>query len=213
MSAKDVLPPNATTFERALAHGLSEDLPVPIGESLDAATAPAAFLPFVAHAEGVVLWFDDWSEARKRHVAETWLQGYAKIVGTRLAADAFLALVDANVVHRLTYPAPFIVGETAVGTRLVDQPHHSAHYLIAVDLVEPVAAFTVGYTATGDGAISPPDDQPIERALAALIAAKSPTTEYRAHFDTRRPITSGDAPSTSAAVITGQYLDRLELSA
>ena len=213
MTVKDILPPNAGPVEKAVAWGLSETLPVPISEALVAATAPADFLPFVAHAEGVALWFDDWSDDRKRHVAEHWLQSYAQIVGTRAAVDAFLALVDAQVVHRLTYPAPFIVGETPVGTRLVDQPHHSAHYLIDVDLIEPSGAFAVGQVAVGDVSIAPPDDGPIRRVYAALIAAKSPSTEYRAHFDTRRPTTTGDAPSTSDAITTGQYQDRLELSA
>jgi len=212
VSAKDILPPNATAFEIALTHGLSEPLPVPIRETMDPATAPLDVLPFLAHGEGVSIWFDDWPEARKRHVAENWLKDYASIVGTRSAADAFLALVDASVVHRLSYPAPFVVGDVPVGSRLVNQQHHTAQFLVLVTLVEPAEALAVGAVPVGDGALTPPDDKPITRALTAMRAAKSPDTEYRAHFDTRRPSSTGDRPSTSDALPVGHYRDRVELN-
>lgn len=208
----ELLPSNASPLEHGLDDATARVVPVPIATSLDAQDAPVAFVPFLAHREGVTLWFDDWPEARKRQVAENWLQDYARIIGTRPAADDFLALVDASVVHRLSYPAPFVVGDVPVGSRLVNQQHHTAHFLVSVDLVEQAEALAVGAVPVGDGALAPPDDEPITRALTALRAAKSPDTEYRAHFDTRRPSSTGDRPSTSDALPVGHYRDRVELN-
>jgi len=65
-----LLPPNATAAERALAEtvGRVSDIPVPVGDSWDPQTCPAALLPWLAWALSVDLWGASWSDAIKRQV-------------------------------------------------------------------------------------------------------------------------------------------------
>jgi phage tail P2-like protein len=66
--AEDLLPPNSTKAERALA-GVSariDAIPVPIDTLWDADRCPAALLPWLAWSLSVDVWRDDWTEARKR---------------------------------------------------------------------------------------------------------------------------------------------------
>lgn len=66
----DLLPPNATPQERALALATARlaDVPVPLKTLHNPDTCPAALLPWLAWAESVDDWDAGWSEARKRAV-------------------------------------------------------------------------------------------------------------------------------------------------
>jgi len=64
----DLLPPNSTALERALAEvgATATDLSVPIRELWDPDTCPLALLPWLAWAWSVDEWSDAWSEQQKR---------------------------------------------------------------------------------------------------------------------------------------------------
>ncbi|TKD40705.1 phage tail protein I [Azotobacter chroococcum] len=64
----DLLPPNSTALERAVAEvgASAADLPVPIRELWDPDTCPLALLPWLAWAWSVDEWSDAWSEQQKR---------------------------------------------------------------------------------------------------------------------------------------------------
>lgn len=69
-AAFDLLPPNATPYERGLARGTRRliDVPTPIAEAFRPYDTPASVLPFLAWERSVDIWEDDWSETRKRNV-------------------------------------------------------------------------------------------------------------------------------------------------
>jgi P2-related tail formation protein len=195
MSVETVIPDNSDVFERALAAAMSDILPVPVREKLDPDTTSEEFLPFLAHGEAVKLWFDDWPVARKRHVAKEWLKSYASIIGTRAALEPFLALVEADLIDRISNPTYFVIGETPISDGM--RVGHGPHYLTALVKASPVAEpdhFTIGVT---------PVDQPIrvhdidttalDRAKAAMRAAKAPETHYTVDFGWLRPATFDDA--------------------
>lgn len=64
----DLLPPNSTALERALAAvgASATDLAVPIRELWDPDTCPLELLPWLAWAWSVDEWDDAWSEQQKR---------------------------------------------------------------------------------------------------------------------------------------------------
>ncbi|SEI83320.1 phage tail protein, P2 protein I family [Azotobacter beijerinckii] len=64
----DLLPPNSTALERALAEvgASATELPVPIRALWDPDACPLALLPWLAWAWSVDAWDDAWSEQQKR---------------------------------------------------------------------------------------------------------------------------------------------------
>lgn len=68
--ADDLLPPNATPAERALAGATARitDVPVPVGDLWDPWACPAALLPWLAWALSVDEWDPEWPEATRREV-------------------------------------------------------------------------------------------------------------------------------------------------
>jgi phage tail P2-like protein len=64
----ELLPPNATKAERAIAAatGRISDVPLLVRESWDPDTCPVALLPWLAWAYSVDEWHPDWSEETKR---------------------------------------------------------------------------------------------------------------------------------------------------
>lgn len=65
---RSLLPPNATPQERAL-EGATEraaSVPVPLRETWNPETCPAALLPWLAWAFSIDEWREDWSEGAKR---------------------------------------------------------------------------------------------------------------------------------------------------
>jgi P2-related tail formation protein len=221
MTAASLLPNNSSDLEFALAYALSRDPGSPLRALRDPYTVPAGSLPWLASHHGVRLWFDDWSEARKRDVVAHHAglhpayegERLGDLVGTRAGLDRYLSYVDASVVHSLAYPAPFIVGDTAAGSRRVNQAPFTADYLVQVVLVENDETLAAGANAVGDVSVSPPDNRPIDRALAAARAAKATAILLGLFFETRRALTTAEATSTSSALSVGDFLDKLELSA
>lgn len=63
-----LLPPNATSLERALdgTAGQLADVPLPIRDLWNPATCPRELLPFLAFGVSIDFWDTNWTEAEKR---------------------------------------------------------------------------------------------------------------------------------------------------
>lgn len=184
MSA-DILPTNATAFERAVADAMQDVLPVPIRELLDPAQTSAAFIPFLAAHESVDLWFDDWSLPRKRAMVASAL-GLAALKGTRRGCREFLTYVDASLLSTVAHPRRFIAGRSAVGVHPLQFPTFRARYLIKVVLKRHLRACVAGRGAAGRHAVVPVSLESIRRARIAATVSKGPGTQYIATFAHRR---------------------------
>ena len=62
----DLLPPNATELERALAAATDRPVPVIVREVWNPDTCPAAILPWLAWAYSLDEWDSTWTEEQKR---------------------------------------------------------------------------------------------------------------------------------------------------
>lgn len=63
-----LLPPNATTLERAVAGAGARisDIPAPLADLWNPATCPEELLPWLAWGLSIDIWNSDWTEAEKR---------------------------------------------------------------------------------------------------------------------------------------------------
>lgn len=188
MSWSQLLPDTADLYERAAMEGAEAQLPIPIRELVDPATTTPAFLPFVAVHNGVKLWFDDWSLARKRQMAAEANQ-LADLVGTRPGLAGFLGYVDAQIVATVAHPRRFTLGRSAVGRERLVFPAFTARYLLKVRTARPIAAMRLGRGALGlHGAVAV-SREPLRRARIAASVAKAPATQYTVTFAWRRRVT------------------------
>ncbi|BAP94473.1 tail protein [Aurantimonas phage AmM-1] len=217
-TAADILPGNAGPFERVLGAALTDELPVPIREIMDPYQAPAEFLPFLAAHESVDLWFDDWSEERKREmiaqcagvsVLHDGMLGDLK--GTREGLRRYLAFVDAEIVDVVAHPVRFVIGRSGLGRVPIAHPAFTAHYLVRVELDRPVNAFEIGRSAIGKAALQSVDRTPIRRAQRAMTIAKAPETLYSASFAWRRRIQLSDNIPIDGTHALGGWIDRTRL--
>lgn len=209
--ADEILPNDEGPIQNGIAFSASDELPVPIAQILDPFATPARFLPWLAAHNGVRLWWSDWPEERKRRIIDDWPR-LASLIGTRAAAVAFLAYVDAEVVAKRSYPARFPVGRMAAGRSTpIRHPAHTAQFLIKVRLRAHPRAICVGRTAVGRGAVLGVDREPLRRARAALVASKAPGSEYSASFAHRSPITVDDGFDLDAGLAFGDFMDRASL--
>ncbi len=185
MSWSQRLPDTADLYERATMEGAEAQLPIPIRELVDPATTTPAFLPFVAVHNGVKLWFDDWSLARKRQMADEANQ-LADLIGTRPGLAGFLAYVDAQIVATVAAPRRFTLGRSGVGRERLAFPAFTARYLVKVRTARPVSSLRLGRGALGlHGAVAI-SREPLRRARIAASVSKSPATQYTATFAWRR---------------------------
>lgn len=210
-SASRLLPPNAGPFELALADAMSDHLPVPLAQALDPMQTPADLLPWLAVHEGVQLWWSDWPEERKRRLIAQWPR-LAWLIGTRAAAEPFLAFVDATIVHKVAHPARYPVGRMAAGIQPVNHKPFVARYLLKVALRAPARAICVGRTAVGRSALRTINREPLRRAMTAISTAKGPAPAYTVTFAHRLPTTLDQGlPLDEAGSVLGQYQDRIRL--
>lgn len=211
MTGADLQAGSAGAFQRAAAEAFIDVLPVPIREILDPAQTPLTFLPHLAVHEGVRLWYSDWSRERKRQIIADWPR-LAALIGTRAAAQRFLDYVDAEIIHKVSYPAVRPVGRLAVGVHPISHKHHRARFLVKTKLTAPRRAIVVGRTAVGRACIRPASVEPLERAKHALVTAKAPATEYGVTFAHRLPITLDDEISLDGPGFAfGSFKDRTRL--
>ena len=210
MNAGDVIYDEAAPFERALAAAFSDVLPLPIREIMDPVRTPAAFLPFLAAHESVDLWFEDWPEERKRLMIRRALE-LATLKGTRAAAAAFLAFVDATIIHRRSYPAHKPVGRIAAGITPVQSTAFKATFLLKTELKAPPRSFVACRSAIGHAPVRRIDFSPLRRAELALAVSKSPETAFTVTHAHRVPTTLDDGLDLAAGHVFGSFKDRLRL--
>lgn len=209
-TADELLPTNAGVFENAAALAISDTLPVPLRQIVDAAETPVAFLPFLAAHESVDLWFEDWTEARKREmIAEAMSLAARK--GTRVGAERFLSYVDGVLLDVIAYPHPFVIGAAVIGHTPIGWPHHLAAYLIKITTEVPLSAFAVGTSALGAEHLHTADTERLRRGLVALRAAKAPDTEIQVDWAHMRVITADDALSVDGGHYVGEFVARRKL--
>lgn len=206
----DILPANSGPFERALAVGMSDGLPVPLTQILDPATTPKRTMLFLAGHESVDLWYSDWpDDLKRRMIADAPL--LAQLIGTREAAQRFLDYVGAEIIHKVSYPAAKPIGRIAVRLTPIQMKAFVARYLVKVILKANKNAICVGRTAIGRASIRPPSREPILRAMKALSLSKSPDTAYTINFAHRIPRSLDDGIDLDAGYTLGEYRDRLRL--
>lgn len=215
-----ILPSNSDTFEKALAHAMSDELPVPYEQILDPYETPVAWLPWLAAHYSVDLWFDDWSEATKREMIaqcaglSTTYPGeqLGDLKGTFEGLRRYLWFVGATALDRVSYPAKFVIGQSAIGINPIQHPPYKARYLVKVTLDMPINAFIIGRSAVGIAAIRPPSREPIIRAKRAARIAKFEHVQYTVSFTHRRKLQFGDAPLFGDGVTFGAFVDRTSLT-
>mgnify|MGYP002714027380 FL=1 len=95
----DLLPPNSTPAERALAEAVSRlgDVPVKIREVWDADTIPLPLLPWLAWAYSVDEWDSAWLETQKRDAVKSSLR-VQRQKGTIGAVRQALAALGLSIV-------------------------------------------------------------------------------------------------------------------
>lgn len=184
MSWSELLPETADFYERATMEGAEAVLPVPLRQLVDPTATTPAFLPFVAVHNGVQLWFDDWSEARRRQMAADW--ELADLVGTRIGLRRHLAYVDSQLISSVAHPRRFVAGLSAVGVQPLQFPIFTARYLIKVGLRRHIRSCVASRSALGKHALVPVNLEPIRRAKIAATVSKGPGTQYTATFAHRR---------------------------
>lgn len=209
-SVGDLLPGASGLFEEAVAAGMSDVLPVPIEEIVEAAQTPVAFLPWLAVHYGVRLWFPDWPEALKRFVIDE-APAVSFTIGTRTAVPVLLDYVDATLVDAKAYPQRFVFGSAVIGRTSVRHPPFMARYLVHVETSTPRIGFVYGRAVLGRHAGRAPSREKFKRARAALRAAKAPESEYRVSFQTKRQITIADAIPLDGTYALGQFISRTRL--
>lgn len=206
-------------YERALAAGMSDDLPVPFAELMDPYTTRVDLLDWLAGDYSVDLWYSDWPEERKREIIAHTIgksttypgERLPELKGTEVAAERYLAYVDAEIIDKRAYPQRFAIGEIAAGYHPVQFKPFVARYLVKVQLAEPVNAICVGQSAVGSACVSGIDRTPINRACEAITVSKAPETAYTVDFAHLIPITLDDVFDLEGGHIFGSYRPRLEL--
>lgn len=214
-----LLPSNSGAFERALAAGMSDDLPVPYAQIMDPYETPVRFLPWLAFHHSVDLWYEDWPEARKREIIAQYAgrstvrpgDRLPEYKGTHEGVIRFLGFVDAEVIDFVSYPARFVMGLSSPSFTPIGHPPFKARWLVKVLLDKPANAFVLGLSALGKAALRSVDLTPVKRAKEAMRAAKAPETEYLITTAWRRPIIVGDDISFGDELPIGGFIDRTHL--
>ncbi|WP_306180487.1 phage tail protein I [Rhizobium sp. AN73] len=132
-------------FEKALIAGMTDDLPIPYDVIMDPYRTPARFLPWLAAHHSVDLWYDDWSEERKREMiaqcaglsTDYPASPLAALKGTLVGLKRYLAFVDADIIDRIAHPARFTFGRAVIGRTPIAHQPFTAHYLVHVTLRAP----------------------------------------------------------------------------
>lgn len=204
-SVGDLLPGARGPFEEAAAAGMSDVLPAPIADAVDAWRSLAAFLPWLAVHYGARLWFSDWTDDIKRLVvAEAPALDFS--IGTRAAAAPLLSYVGATLVDARAYPQRFVFGRAVVGRAPLQHPPFMARFLAHIETSTPRNGFVFGRAALGRRAGRTPSREKFRRARAALRAAKAPESEYRVNFQHKRQITLADGVPLDGTFALGQFI-------
>lgn len=95
MDVRSLLPPNATTAERAMEQVMAHegDLPLDIRTIKNPDTCPTVLLPWLAWEYAITWWDESWTEKQKRSVIKS-AAGVNKRRGTVSAVKRALAAVN-----------------------------------------------------------------------------------------------------------------------
>lgn len=216
----DMIPSTSGPMEKALAAGMSDELPVEYARLLDPYRTDIEFLPRLAAHHSVDLWFTDWSEEKKREMiaqcagVSTTYPGepLAELKGTFEGLKRYLWFVGAEVLDRVAYPVRFVMGQSAIGITPINHPPFKARYLIKLDLEKPFNAFVIGQSAIGRMALRRVSTEPINRARKAARIAKAEHCEYSVSFTHRTKLNFGDDISFDADVGFETFVDRTSLA-
>jgi P2-related tail formation protein len=209
-SVAELLPPHSTLFERSMAAAVSYKVPVEIRAVVSPPQTPDNFLPFLAGHESVDLWFDDWSDARKREMTAeaptiAWLKG------TRQGSIRFLHYVDGTLVDAIAYPARFVMGRGKIGRTPIGHAPWVARYLVRIETLRPPRSFVLGRSTCSVDRLKTHSRERLRRGLVALRTAKAPETEYRVDYAHKRMIRLSDGISLDGSQRLGGYLTRIKL--
>lgn len=215
-TARVLLSDGTGPLERAMAAGMSDDLPVPYAQIMDPYQTPAEFLPWLAAHHSVDLWFDDWVEERKREMIAQCAgvstlypaSPLAALKGTLEGLKRYLAFADAEIIDRVAHPSRFTFGRAVIGRTPIAHKPFVAHYLVKVDLQAHVNRFQIGRSAFGRAALTAVDLEPIRRAKLAMVLAKGSETQYTVTFAWRRGITFQDNIPIDGSHAFGGFIDR-----
>jgi phage tail P2-like protein len=169
----DLLPPNASELERALAATALEligGLPVPVRDLWSPERCPAALLPWLAWALSVDVWREGWTEARKRQACASAMRRH-RLKGSVAAvrgALADLGYADA-VIHEGAPPDVYDGALTYDGSAVYAGGGSWAQYSVEVP---------GGLTPEEWGAVSDTlaTVAPVRCHLAGLVAAPDPAS-------------------------------------
>ncbi len=138
---RDLLPPNATPLERALAAATARlsDVPVPVGDLWSPERCPVEWLPWLAWALSVDEWDSGWPEQRKRQaIAQSAAlhrhKGTVWSVREALRRAGYAAVEFDEGPFRLAYDGS--AGHD--GTETYDGSEHWARFDMLLDLGEQV---------------------------------------------------------------------------
>ena len=105
--AVDLLPRWRGPYEVAALQAMIDAWPLDvdaIARESDPMRCAADKLPFLAFDRGLVVWNDDWPEAKKRrYVRDAWI--YKRLEGTPLGVEAYLNLADGAVIREVLPPS------------------------------------------------------------------------------------------------------------
>ncbi|MDN4572679.1 phage tail protein I [Pandoraea cepalis] len=165
--AVDLLPPNATPLERAVARALADlaGVPIPLRDLWNIDRCPVKLLPYLAWTFSVDRWDDTWSEATKRDVIRRsfWLHKRKGTIGAlRRAVEPLGYLIEviewwqhAVEEPRGTFRLRVGVLDTGITEamyqeleRLIDDAKPASRHLLGLDIsLESQGSARVGVTA------------------------------------------------------------------
>lgn len=200
-----LLPPNATTLERALEAGVARisDIEAPIDTLVDPARIAATWLPWLAWGLSVDAWDSAWSEATKRQaVAESI--ALHRMKGTRASVDLILSRIDglARVIewhedrdrlppHRFEIEIPLVTTLGAAGAARA-QAAIVDDIITAVERVKPLREhLTVVQALTLTGGVAVQGHARLtayHRDAAALSYDPSPAWDFYLQTELGEPI-------------------------
>lgn len=166
MLNQSLLPPNSTSFERALESAVKLDCPVAIEQLWDPESCPVALLPWLAWALSVDTWDAAWPEAiQRRVIANSPAVHRAK--GTRAAVQAALdgLMVKAGIVE---WWQP---GGSGVAGTFVVRAYASARWTDGAALLTPELIAAIRAMVTAIAPVSRPFTLQVGIATGATIGA------------------------------------------
>jgi P2-related tail formation protein len=205
-----ILAPDATTYEKTLFRDLSQEITLDIRQSFNPLTADVSILPFLAINESVDLWYDDWTDERKRQMIVEALE-LSSLKGTYDGSVRYLGYVDGTIVDSISYPKRFVFGHGVIGRTPIGHMPFLARYLVKIETQRPPRAFVMGRAVLGRSRIKTHSRERLLRGLAALRIAKAPESEYRVDFAHKRLARIGDGIHLDDNYQLDQFLDRTRL--